>query len=318
MGSRIWIVILSLVACSRSEPNADVSAAPPALDAGATSSASVSVAADAASSPVADSSVSPAADSSVSPAADATSLPEAARPPRKRVPVLDRRGDPGGPMPYRVVEPGDARPDLPLVIALHGRGDDAAGFCRFALSLSLPVRFIVPEGPLMFGLVGGRQWYEADTPQEKSQIAARVKDLVALTDALARDFPKAGRPAVVGFSQGAVIAFQAAHDAPDRFSAVAPLSGYLAIGEPPGPAPTRPLPVLVVAGTKDHIIPQERSWEAAVVLERQGLAVRRFTFVGPHSIPEPARDALADFLLETTTAEQSARPSPSPAGDTVP
>src|SRR5690606_17162433 len=41
----------------------------------------------------------------------------------RRVPVLERRGDSEGPIPYRVVEPGDPRADLPLVIALHGRGD---------------------------------------------------------------------------------------------------------------------------------------------------------------------------------------------------
>lgn len=300
MGSRFWIVILSLAACSRTAPNPDAPAGPPAGAADAVGAM-------------------PDATTVPAPPPDAVDPVDAvARPPRKRVPVLDRRGDPGGPMPYRVVEPGDAAPDLPLVIALHGRGDDAAGFCRFALSLSLPVRFIVPEGPLMFGLVGGRQWFESDTPQERSQIAARVKDLLALTDMLAQTFPAAGRPAVIGFSQGAVIAFQAAHDAPDRFAAVAPLSGYLAIAEPPGPTPARPLPVLVVAGTKDHIIAQERSWEAALVLERQGLAVRRFTFAGPHAIPAPARDALADFLLETTTAEHRARPSTPPTGDGTP
>lgn len=276
MGLRVWFVILSLVGCSRAEVPAP-SAPPPAGTSGADTAAAPP---DAAGSP--------------SPVVAPSNTPTP--PDRPRVPVLERRGDSEGPIPYRVVEPGNVTAGTPLVIALHGRGDTAEGFGRLALRLGLDARIAVAEAPLPFGLAGGRQWYDASAADAPAQVRARVKDLAALVDKLEALYPEAGRPALLGFSQGAVLALQAAHEIPDRFRAVVALSGYLAI-EAGGATPTRPLPVLVTAGTKDRIIPQERSWSAAVVLERQGHAVERFAFEGPHSVPPAVEDRLARFLV---------------------
>lgn len=281
MGLRVWFVILSLSACSRapapvSEPPAgEVPGSAPAV---ASADASVST-----------------PDASASPAAAPSNTP--APPDRPRVPVLERRGDSEGPIPFRVVEPGRVTATTPLVIALHGRGDTAEGFARLAMRLGIDARIVVGEAPLPFGLGGGRQWYDAGADDAAAQVRARVADIAALVDKLERLYPEAGKPALFGFSQGAVLALQAAHEIPDRFRAVVALSGYLAI-EVGGVAPTRPLPVLITAGTKDRTIPQERSWSAAVVLERQGLAVRRFAFDGPHSVPPAVEEQLARFLLE--------------------
>lgn len=279
MGLRVWFVILSLSACSRTDPPAPPTAGEEAAGAGGASVDARASQPEAAPLPAAAPSNTPAA------------------PDRPRVPVLERRGDSEGPIPFRVVEPGLVSATTPLVIALHGRGDTAEGFARLAMRLGIDARIIVGEAPLPFGLGGGRQWYDASAADAPAQVRARVGDVAALADKLERLYPEAGKPALFGFSQGAVIALQAAHELPDRFGAVVALSGYLAV-EAGGATPTRPLPVLVIAGTKDRIIPQERSWSAAVVLERQGLAVRRFAFEGPHSVPPAVQDELARFLLE--------------------
>lgn len=282
MGLRVWFVILSLSACSRAPaPVSETSAG------NAPGGAPAVASADAASVPTPAAAPSPAATPSNTPAP----------PDRPRVPVLERRGDSEGPIPFRVVEAGRVTASTPLVIALHGRGDTAEGFARLAMRLGIDARIAVGEAPLPFGLGGGRQWYDAGAADVAGQVRARVTDVVALVDKLERLYPEAGKPALFGFSQGAVIALQAAHEMPDRFRAVVALSGYLAI-EVGGVVPSRPLPVLVTAGTKDRIIPQERSWSAAVVLERQGLAVRRFAFEGPHSVPPSVEDQLARFLVE--------------------
>jgi len=238
-------------------------------------------------------------------AADGLAVPpreRAPKPARPRVPLLERRGDSEGPIPYRVVEPGKDHPKTSLVIALHGRGDNAEGFSRTALRLGMDARIIVTEAPLLFGLNGGRQWYDMNAADAAAQVRQRVQDLAGLCDKLAKLYPDAGRPTLFGFSQGAVVAMQAAYEMPDRFAAVAALSGYLA-SEDGAAVPTLPLPLLVTAGTKDHIIPQEKSWAAAIILEKQGLAVKRFVFVGTHSIPPMVADELVVFLESAAVAE---------------
>lgn len=282
MGPRVWFVILSLLpsmGCTRAEPapQADAVAPPPDARLGPSG---------------------PDAAAPSPPAPTPNTPPRANRPNvRARVPVLERRGDSEGPIPFRVVEPGDVTARTPLVIALHGRGDTAEGFARLAMRLGMDARVIVGEGPMPFGLAGGRQWFEAGAADAAAEVRARVKDLAALVDKLGKLYPEAGRPALFGFSQGAVVALQAAHDIPDRFRAVAALSGFLAIEEGGAASPSGALPVLITAGTKDHIIPQERSWSAAVVLERQGFAVERFAFEGPHSVPPAVEDELVRFLM---------------------
>lgn len=228
--------------------------------------------------------------------AEASPQPEPSPKPEPRVPLLERRGDSEGPIPYRVVEPGKAHAKTPLVIALHGRGDNAEGFARLVMRLGLDARVIVTEAPIPFGMNGGRMWYNADVPDAAAQVRARVQDLAGLMAKLDKLYPDAGKPFVFGFSQGAVVALQAAHEMPDRLAGVGALSGYLATEEG-GVAPTRALPVLVTAGTKDNIIKQDRSWAAAVVLEKQGLAVKRFAFDGPHSVPPKVMAELGSFIV---------------------
>ncbi len=234
-------------------------------------------------------------DASAKPEPAAPSGPATAAP---RVPLLERRGDSEGPIPYRVVEPGKAHAKTPLVIALHGRGDTAEGFARLVMRLGLDARVIVTEAPIPFGMNGGRMWYDVNAPDAVAQVRARVKDLDGLMTKLAKLYPEAGKPFVFGFSQGAVVALQAAHEMPDRLAGVGALSGYLATEEG-GVAPTAPLPVLVTGGTKDNIIKQDRSWAAAVVLEKQGLAVKRFAFDGPHSVPPKVMAELGTFIVQS-------------------
>lgn len=217
---------------------------------------------------------------------------------RQRVPLLERHGDTSGPVPYRVVEPGQPRPTTPLIIALHGRGDSAEGFARTAMRLGLDARVFVCDAPLPFGLSGGRQWFDADSAERTAQVRQRAADVVALVDKLTALYPEAGKPALYGFSQGAVVAFQVALEHPERVRAVAALSGFLESADVPrAPSSTVPLPLLVTAGTKDGIIPQDRSWAAADVFDKLGgYALKRFVFEGPHAIPPVVIDQLAAFL----------------------
>lgn len=217
----------------------------------------------------------------------------------------ENSGDPTGPIGYVVVEPDDAVATTPVLIALHGMGDTAEAFSRFIRRLGVRARVIVGRGPLPWGQVGGRQWFELDAePESKSrQIHQRARDLTVLADKLALKYPEAGKPALLGFSQGAAVVLQALVDAPDRWRSVAGLSGFIA-GTELAQTPKTVVPVLLSAGSKDDIVPMQRSWEAAAGLERVGHKdVRRLEFDGPHQIPREVVDAVRAFFIETLGVE---------------
>lgn len=261
--------------------------------------------ADAESTPVEDEAPAPSAEAPPSgPPARPGTRSEANSPRRgtgeeaaRRVHLVRHSGSLEGPIPYLVVEPARGPDALPIVIALHGRGDTAEGFAGLAEQLGLPVRTVVARAPLRYGGRGGRQWFESGAPDEAAQVRARAAELVALADQLAARYPGAPAPALYGFSQGAVVALQAVADHPGRWSAVAALSGYLAApdAEPvAGPAP----PLLVVAGSRDGVIPAKRSWEAADRLEELGHRPERFAFDGPHRVPPDVVARLAGLLRD--------------------
>lgn len=268
MGLRGLIVILSLVGCSRGESPAVPTAEPPGPAAGAHAE---------------------------EPPSRPNEERPTHRPERRPLHLLERHGTSDGPIPYRVVEPSDAGPTTPLVIALHGRGDTARGFARLAMRLELDARILVAEAPMPFGHSGGRQWFDSAAPDGAASVRARIAQLAELIGELEARYPEAGRPGLYGFSQGGVLALQAAHEIPDRLAGVAALSGYLATDEG-GVEPTRPLPVLITAGTKDGVIPQHRSWEAAEALAKQGLAVERFAFKGRHDVPPVVVERVRAFF----------------------
>lgn len=211
------------------------------------------------------------------------------------LPLVERRGSPEGPVPYLVVEPAAATDDLPLVVALHGRGDTAEGFARFARELRLPARVLVARAPLDFGR--GKQWFEKGAPDAEAQVLARAADIAALARELRTRYPKAPKPLLVGFSQGAMIALQSLALHPDLFAGAAALSGFLPVDRDlPKAPPARP--VLLTAGTRDTLVPPEKTRAAARTLEALGHAPKLFEFDGPHAVPARVREEVRAFLLE--------------------
>lgn len=300
-------VILSLLACKGAEPNVGSAASNP----GAPPDAPVAAQGD----------VGPVSHGGLDTASQRDTPPLPQTPPqaeRKPVRLIEYRGDALSPVPYRVVEPDDASATTPIVLALHGRGDTAAGFMQLARRLELEARVIVAEAPLPFGNIGGRQWFETAT-------AEALRPQLDALDALLADFgkrhPEAGRPILLGFSQGAMLVMLALAERPERYRAGVALSGRLverpadsaAAGTGAAASGTgarrEETPVLVVAGTKDGIIPQEASWAAADQLAQLGRTVERFGFVGAHSVPPAAIEAVRLFVAKVTAPPPTSPPS---------
>jgi phospholipase/carboxylesterase len=198
-------------------------------------------------------------------------------------------GSARGPIPYLTVEPADAGPDAPLILALHGRGSRAESFARFTEGLRLPARFIVARAPLPWGQTGGRQWFGSKASAPFEGVEARVTDLGTLIGQLAQRYPEAPKPIVMGFSQGAILAMELVAAMPERLRGVIALSGALPVAKT-GKKAEEAVPMLLTTGEHDTIIPPEATEAAAELLRTLGHAPEVYRFDGGHGIP---RDVVA-------------------------
>lgn len=216
---------------------------------------------------------------------------------RAPVHLVRHRGNPAGSIGYIVVEPAEASDDVPLLIALHGRGDRPERFADLMETLRLPIRSVVARGPLRWGLREGRQWFDSGADDADAQVVARVEDLVRLLDELKRAHPEAPDPILLGFSQGAMLALQAVARRPERIRAVVALSGHLPVSEGNASA-EEPVPMFLSAGSRDRLVPPEKIGATAETLRELGHDPEVFHFEGRHAVPREVRDRVRGFLRD--------------------
>ena len=167
---------------------------------------------------------------------------------------------------------------VPLVVALHGRGDTADGFTRAFREMPTPARVVLLRAPIHEG-ASGDAWFTFQHIDTWTHVAEDVDTLcdrlVATVDAIEAAHPSRGRPVLTGFSQGAMITYAMALRHPARFAALYPVSGVL-ITElyrhdhaDPAMAP----PIVAFHGTRDEIIPIASDREAIAMLEERGIHV---------------------------------------------
>lgn len=200
-----------------------------------------------------------------------------------------------------------------LVVLLHGWGAPGDDLLSLARALERPrTRFVLPAGPLSEG-ARGRAWWRRggqgparasgdDVPagQEPSPELHVVREAV---QALIRECEQRYAPesiAVVGFSQGAMLALDVALAGSPAVQRVAALSGALLVdslralragGE------ARPA-AFIAHGTRDSVVPFRSGELARELLSRHGVSVVFHSFDGGHTIPPAVVDALGRFLLE--------------------
>ena len=237
-----------------------------------------------------------------------TQRPAAAAVAEPTLHLVRSSGSVRGPIPYLTVEPADAGPKTPLILALHGRGSRAESFARFVEGLRIPARFIVARAPLPWGQTGGRQWFGARRSAPFEGIEQRVEDLGILLGQLAERYPATPKVIVLGFSQGAILAMELVAASPERLLGVVALSGALPVAGT-GQKAERPVPMLLTAGEHDGIIPPEATEAAAERLRGLGHTPEVYRFDGAHSIPRDVVKRVRTFVLELGTGAPKATPS---------
>ena len=186
------------------------------------------------------------------------------------------------------------------LIAIHGRGAGAEDIMALAREIAPPtVTILAPQA-------AGNTWYpyafleptERNEPYLSSALRI-VADLIAQVD---EHGISPERIALVGFSQGACLALEAAARNARRYAGVIGLSGGL-IG-PPGTSfdfagSLDGTPVFLGCSDVDPHIPKERVEESAAALERLGAAVDLRLYPGmSHTVNRDELEAARTILDE--------------------
>jgi phospholipase/carboxylesterase len=156
-------------------------------------------------------------------------------------------------------------PATGLVVFLHGYGADGADLLGLADTLAphLPgVAFAAPDAPeACAGNPFGRQWFPIpwlDGSTETAAaagLAAAADDLDGWIDATLRtEGLTPDRLALVGFSQGAMMALHVAPRRAEVIAGVIAISGRLLVPDRLGEAQVKP-PVLLIHGDRDEVVP---------------------------------------------------------------
>lgn len=189
-----------------------------------------------------------------------------------------------------VYYPSKAAKEYPTIIALHGRGTDENDLIPLIFSLGLADALVVsPRAPLPFDLSGGFAWYDLSqegvpNPQTFHSSLDLLRRFIAEIRSGYPLNPK--RIILLGFSQGAVMAYAAALLAPASFSGVAALSGYIPqrsglsfdlgnLGE---------FSAFVSHGTYDQTIPVRLGRESAEFLKETGANVEYREYPMGHEV----------------------------------
>lgn len=167
---------------------------------------------------------------------------------------------------YRIYAPKNLEKTrkYPLFVILHGGGGTGKGMPR--LTRGGFEKLADKNGALLAYPDGlDKNWndYRAD----KSRKAQReniddVAFIKAMLDGIGTKYPvDPSRVYAAGISNGAMMSYALACRASDRFAAVAPVAGAMPENLVPACSPSRPVPVLIMNGTKDNLV----HWEGGFV-----------------------------------------------------
>jgi phospholipase/carboxylesterase len=195
-----------------------------------------------------------------------------------------------------------------LVIFLHGYGadgNDLIGLGREWARLLPHAAFVSPHAPeaLPGGYFGGRQWFALDTRSEREWEEGVRRAGPALKAFIVAEAERAKLPmsavALVGFSQGTMMALQAGLRLAVAPAAIVGFSGHLAGASRLAAEIKSKPPVLLIHGADDEVIPVEAIHHARMALAAAGVPVEWHVRPGLGHGIDPEGLKLAGQFLRT-------------------
>lgn len=202
------------------------------------------------------------------------------------------------------VPPASGRDPTRLVILLHGygsNGEDLIGLVPYWREALPDAAFVSPNAPMRCpGAPGGYQWWPLSTLSlEERALGARAASPVLdafIDQELARHGLAEDRLALVGFSQGTMMALAVAPRRERPLAGVLGYSGMLADEAGLSDLRSRP-PVMLVHGDADEVLPIAAFHHAKAALGRLGFPLETHVSRGlGHSIDMPGLQLGGAFL----------------------
>jgi phospholipase/carboxylesterase len=203
--------------------------------------------------------------------------------------------------------PAAGGPATSLVVLLHGLGADGNDLFALAPQLAkvLPgAAFVAPHAPDPCDMAPtGRQWFSFqdrswDTVGDGMRRAWAILDAFLDTELEAAGLEDS-RLALVGFSQGAMLAMHAGLRRASACAGIVAFSGVLVGGGSLAGEMTAKPPLLLVHGDADETVPVAAHYDAVSNLLTAGLSVE--SHIRPrlgHGIDEPGLTYCQEFLAK--------------------
>lgn len=226
----------------------------------------------------------------------------------------------------RVLEPEglEAGRKVPLVLALHGAGDNSDRYVRHFAEKAAEHGMILclPEAPyaIATNIPGGvgYLWYRflSDGPEALS-VNLSDQYILAVIDSVLAHTPAADpeRVFITGFSQGGFLAYTLALRHPDRFH------GVVAIGAGADPrdltekGATNGWPGFFICHSpEDRVIPWEIYEASADFLRKKGLAFDSYRYEGGHTVTPALTDTIFSWMEQKAREPRERRMVPLPEG----
>lgn len=209
---------------------------------------------------------------------------------------------------HATYEPAGSGPH-PTLVALHGWGASALDLLGLAPHLAGGrLLTLCPQGPLSVALgadAAGFGWFPLSgvgPPAGEDALAEAVERVRGFLAVAIERYPiDPARLALLGFSQGGVLAYRLALAEPSRFATLVALSSWL---PPPLAAAVAAhadhgkLPVLVQHGTADEIIAVARARQSVETLRALGIPVTYGEYAMGHEVTAESLVTLSRWLDE--------------------
>lgn len=205
------------------------------------------------------------------------------------------------------------------VIWLHGLGADGHDFEPIVPELGLPedhgIRFVFPHAPVRPVTINNgmamRAWYDVRTPdlrreEDAEGITASGEIIRQLIAAEVRAGISANKIVLAGFSQGGAMTLHCGLRHPQPLAGLLALSCYL-----PLPArlaaeaqtASRSVPILMMHGVLDPVIPISAGQQSYELLRRSGYDIEWHTYPMQHSVCLEEVEHIGRWLREILVAD---------------
>ncbi len=209
---------------------------------------------------------------------------------------------------YEVYLPGgyDQSKTYPMIVGLHGYGGDLKRFARLLrLMKDRQVIYVVPEAPYPF-MVGrdiGYSWslwgMTDDEDLSNDSFAVSIDYVMNICAEVKREYP-VGKSYLMGFSQGAMLTFITGITRHENFDGLIGMGGELFVDVVQDKLDeAKQLPIYIIHGRGDNVVPYESANEAVEVFEKHGMTYHLESFDGGHQVDrESFFKALEYFGIE--------------------